>query len=221
MSRLWWQLPGPSRFVGHIVQDLRDGKNTVLCLPEHTPDGLASAMRSVLGAEWPWHTLQVQEEAGGGDPLHLLFSRFVPHARPEALWNTEALVAEEAFAGNILWLDGLTACTWPAWKSFLKDYEHACRNRSVLERTLFCIPLVGDLALDPPEEDICLARHAWKGYVDLLDMLVFTAVLLEGRQMPGLLRRVVVALIAHVAIWDPLVSECLARENLETIFAPD
>jgi hypothetical protein len=81
--------------------------------------------------------------------------------------------------------------------------------------------LVGDLALDPPEEDICLSRHTWKGYVDLLDMLVFTAVLLEGRQMSGLLRRVVVSLIAHVAIWDPLVSECLARENPETIFAPD
>jgi hypothetical protein len=51
-------------------------------------------------------------------------------------------------------------------------------------------------------------------------MLVFTAVLLEGKPMPDLLKRVVIALIAHVALWDPLVSEYLARENLETIFAP-
>jgi len=220
MSRLWWQLPGPSRFVARIVQDLRDGKNTVLCVPEHTPDGLASAIRSALGEEWTWYTLQVQEETGVVDPIHLLFSRFVPHARPDALWNVGALATEEAFTGKPLWLDGLTPQMWPAWKAFLEDYEHACRSRSVFERTLFCIPLVGALALDPPEEDICLSRHSWQGYVDLLDMLVFTAILLQGRQMPELLKRVVVSTIAHLALWDPIVSEYLARESLDTIFAP-
>src|SRR2546427_10046367 len=35
MSRLWWQLPGPSRFVARIIQDLRDGKNTVLDIGEN------------------------------------------------------------------------------------------------------------------------------------------------------------------------------------------
>ena len=220
MSRLWWQLPGPSRFVARIIQDLRDGKNTVLCMPEHTPDGLLGSIRSIIGDEWPWHTLQVQEDAGVVDPIHWLFARFVPHARPDALWNAGTLVTEDVFAGKLLWLDGLTPHTWPAWKAFLKDYEHACRSRSVFERTLFCIPLVGTLAHDPPAEDICLSHHYWQGYVDLLDMLVFTAVLLEGKPMPDLLKRVVIALIAHVALWDPLISEYLARENLQTIFAP-
>ena len=51
-------------------------------------------------------------------------------------------------------------------------------------------------------------------------MFVFTAVLLEGKPMPELLKRVVIALIAHVALWDPLVSEYLACEKLQTIFAP-
>ena len=220
MSRLWWQLPGPSRFVARIIQDLRDGKNTVLCLPEYAPDGLARAIRSELSDDWPWDTLHVPNDAGGGDPVHVLFTRFVPHARPDALWNAGALVTEEGFAGKLLWLDGLTPHTWPAWKSFLNDYAHACRSRSVFERTLFCIPLVGTLAHDPPAEDICLSHHSWRGYVDLLDMLVYTAVLLEGKPMPDLLKRVVTALIAHVALWDPRVSEYLVRENPQTIFAP-
>lgn len=220
MSRVWWQLPGPGRFVVRIVQDLRDGKNIVLCLPEHTPDGLYSSIRSYLGDEWPWYTLQVHDDPKAMDPIHALFARFVPQARADALWNAGGLVTEETFAGRLVWLDGLTPHTWPVWKTFFTEYEHACRSRSVLERTLFCIPLVGALAHDPPAEDICLAHHRWQGYVDLLDMCVFTALLLEGKSMPELLRRVVIALIAHVALWDPLVSESLAHEDLKTIFAP-
>lgn len=222
MSRLWWQLPGPSRFVARIVQDLRDGKNVVLCLPEHVPDGLASAIRSALGdsEEWSWYTLRVREEDGAADPVRLLFSRFVPHARPDALWNAGALVTEEALAGKLLWLDGFTPPVWPAWKAFLEDYEHACRARSVFERTLFCIPLIGTLALDPPGEDVCLAHHSWRGCVDLLDMLVFTATLLQGKQIPDLQKRVIVSIIAHLALWDPTVSEYLARESRDKIFNP-
>ena len=222
MSRLWWQLPGPGRFVARIVQDLRDGKNAILCLPEHAPDGLANAIRSALGdsEEWSWHTLRGQEEDGAADPIRLLFSRFVPQARPDALWNAGALVAEETFAGKLLWLEGLTPSAWPAWKTFLEEYEHACRTCSTFERTLFCIPLVGTLALDPPGEDVCLTHHYWQGYVDLLDMLVFTATLLQEKQLSDLQKRVVVSVIAHVALWDPGVSEHLARESLDKIFDP-
>jgi hypothetical protein len=162
----------------------------------------------------------VQDEDGTADPVRLLFSRFVPHARPDALWNAGALATEEAFAGKLLWLDELTPPVWPAWKAFLEDYEHACRAHSVFERTLFCVPLVGTLALDPPEEDVCLAHHSWRGCVDLLDRFVFTAPLLQGKQMPDLQKRIVISILAHLALWDPSVSEYLARESLDTVCSP-
>ena len=222
MSGLWWQLPGPSRFVSRIVQDLRDGKNVMLCLPEHLPDGLSSAIRSALGNsnEWPWHSIQVQEEDKAADPASLLFSRFVSNASPGALWNARTLAEAEDFAGKIIWLDSLSAREWSAWKAFLIDYEYACRSRSMFERSLFCVPLVGELALSPPLEEVCLSHHSWHGAVDLLDMLVFTTTLFQTKQISHLQKRIAVSITAHIALWDPTVSECLARESLGGIFDP-
>jgi hypothetical protein len=221
MQHLWWQLPGPDQFVLRVVQDLRDGKNVILCLPEHLPSGLAFAIRSALseGEDWPWYTLHIY----GDDPVepaHLLFSRFVPEVCPNALRNAKTLAQEEAFAGKIIWLDGLTPNIWSAWKAFVLDYEHACRSRSLLERTVFCIPLTGDLALDPPAEDVCLSHHHWRGVVDRLDMLLFTSSLFQDRGMPTLQKRIVTSVVANLALWDPAVTERFASEDLEKILHP-
>jgi len=221
MQHLWWQLPGPNRFVLRVVQDLRDGKNVILCLPEHLPGGLAYAVRSTLseGDDWSWHTLHVH----GDDPVepaHLLFSRFVPEVCPEAIRNAQTLSKEEAFTGKVIWLDGLTPNIWPIWKAFIADYEHACRSRSLLERTLFCVPLIGDLAFAPPAEDVCLSQHHWRGVVDRLDMLLFTSSLFQERWMPALQKRVVTSVVANLALWDPAVTERFASEELEKILHP-
>ena len=57
--------------------------------------------------------------------------------------------------------------------------------RSVWDRTLLCVPLVGDLAEAAPAEDVCLAKHVWSGVVDSLDMLVLSSHLLRERAILG------------------------------------
>jgi hypothetical protein len=220
MSRLWWQLPGPQRFVAHVVADLRDGKNVVLCLPEHMPAGLQSAVRATLGDdEWPWHTFDVGEGADER-PERLLFARFVPDARADAIRSAQALTLEESFAGKVVWLEGLSGCSWPAWREFAAAYRHACQAVPVFKRTLFCIPLQGEPALDPPGEDVCLAQHHWRGAVDSLDSLLFAASLFDGAGLTALQRRVAVMLAARLSLWDPAVSERMAGERIERILDP-
>jgi hypothetical protein len=221
MQHLWWQLPGPNQFVSQVVQDVRDGMNVVLCLPEHVPGGLAYAIRSALdgGGGWLWYTLDIHGH-DSVEPVHVLYSRFVPEAPSDAIRNAKTLSQEETFAGKILWLEGLTANSWPAWKAFLTDYEHACRARSLLERTLFCVPLTGMLALDPPAENVCLSHHAWRGVVNHLDMLLFTSNLFQDRRMPALQKRVVTSIVTNLALWDPAVAERFTAEDLEHILHP-
>lgn len=76
MTGFWWQLPNPNLFIDRVVQDLRDGKNVILCLPEHLPDGLSNAIQSGLGEGWDWHNISVREE-NVLDPVHFLFEHFV------------------------------------------------------------------------------------------------------------------------------------------------
>lgn len=222
MNRLWWQLPGPQRFVSQITRALREGKNVIITVPEHSPSGLSYAIHETLsdGAGWFWHTLNivdVKQEM----PAEILCSRFVPAISPDAILNAHTLSKEESFTGKIIWLAGMTPNAWPAWKEFIADYAHACRARSLLDRTLFCIPLIGELALNPPiVDDICLSHHRWHGVVDSLDMLLFTSSLFQCRQMPILQKRLAIAVVTSLALWDPVVSERLGNEDIERILHP-
>ena len=217
---LWWQLPGPSRFVTSVVEDLRDGKNVILRLPEYVPSGIAAAVRETLGNHdlWSWCPLRTDECRD--EPAPLLFSKFIPGTHPQTIRNAHSLSGNDSFSGKLIWVDVTSGTTWPGWKSFIVDYAHACRSRSLLERSLFCLCLAGQLALDPPPEDVCLSHQSWQGIVDNLDMLLYTSALLREKQMPDLYRRIATSIVARLALWDPEVSQRLVREEMTRILEP-
>lgn len=219
MTCFWWQLPNPNLFIDRVVQDLRDGKNVILRLPEHLPDGLSNAIQSGLGEGWDWHNISVREE-NVLDPVHFLFEHFVGEINPNEIRNARTLAQHENFSGKIIGLDGLTPELWPAWKKFLSDYDQPCRNIPKLYRTLFCVSLVGELALDPPEEDVSLSHQIWKGIVDRLDMMLFTSGLFQGKKMSDLQKRVAISVVTNLGLWDYEVSERLADEKIDNILKP-
>lgn len=218
----WWQLPGPSRFVDRIVDDLRDGRHVVVELPEHAPPGLDAAIRARVGQEiWAWTRFRIPDRSRQGPaPAEHLFARFVPHSGPRTLRDAAALAREECFHGHLIWLEATEADNWVAWRDFLVDYGQACRSRAFLERSLFVVPLVGAIAAEAPVEDVCIARHRWDAAVDSLDTLLYTADLLRDQPLPGLQKRLVGAVTAGLALWDPAVSESFAREPLAAITDP-
>lgn len=219
MTRFWWQLPGPSQFIDRVVQDFRDGKNVILCLPEHLPSDLSSAIQSELGDDWDWQKISVPSESSV-EPVHFIFDLFVGEFSSNEVRNARTLAQHQNFAGKIIWLDDLTPNVWPVWKKFISDYEQPCRNIPQLYRTLFCVSLVGKLALDPPAEDVCLSHHFWQGVVDRMDMMLFTSQLFQGKRLPDLQKRVAISVVTNIALWDCDVSKRLAYEKVEYILKP-
>lgn len=221
MTSLWWQLRGPNRFVSRVAEELRAGKNVTLCLPEHTTDGLAEAIRVRLGdgESWPWYTIHADEQPDV-KPIQILYARFVPGTTPDAIENTYGLVKEESFSGKIVWLDHFSKSTWPAWKEFLREYEHACGARSVFERTLFCTELKGELSLDPPIEDVRLSLQAYRGCVSSLDMLLYASYLASEDAPTDLSSSVLIWVTAQLAQWDPRLAEVLVRCDLPDVLSP-
>lgn len=219
MARSWWSLPGPSAFVDALAQDVRDGKNVVVCLPRHEPAGMIGALKASLH-EWSWDRFDV-DPGDERPPVAQLYDRYVPGpGEPAELRNAGTLVRESAFAGHLVWLDGVCAQGWPDWEAFLAEYAHACRPWDHFDLPLFCVALRGELALCPPASDTRLTVHRWYDAVDGLDMLLYAADLLRHRPLPPLQKRIAVAAIAQVANWDPDVAERLAVEDLATILAP-
>jgi len=110
--------------------------------------------------------------------------------------------------------------SWAVWKRFLTECQHACRSRSLLDRGIFCTTLIGELALDPPVEDACLANHSWRGVVDYLDMLTYAASVIHRRRSSPVQHRLMVAIVSSLAQWDPRVCDHFADESLERILDP-
>lgn len=224
MIKYWWQLPGPAKFISNIIENLRDGKNIILCLPEYSPEGLYTAIYNSLGEnnEWHWYKLDAGKEnyKNSLEIVHFLFLKFAPDTDTYKLRNIKNLINQDSFCGKLIWVDNLNSTVWPFWKEFLIEYEHACRNKSLFDRTLFCVPLNGLLAMNPPKEEVCTAHHVWKNMVSYFDMLLFTLYCFQSKRIKGMEKKLAIAITASIALWDPLVAERLAEKKLETILEP-
>lgn len=218
----WWQLPGANRFLSRIVQDLRDGKNIVLYLPEWTPPGLANAIRRLIHQDdWPWH--QYDATDGGEEwarPLNFLVSRFIDNPAPGGVCEIATLLDDGDFGGRCIWIEGLNAAQWQAWRPFVTQYAHQCRYLSAFRRTLLLIALTGDVTKQSIDGDICLNHHRLSAYIDPLDMMLYTRAVLSSAKLTALQQRTAVAVIARLALWDPAVADALATEPMSVILEP-
>ncbi len=214
--RRWWQLPGPQRFVEQVLGDLREGRNVVLCLPEHGPQD--HGLFSELASAFQHTTIERLPADGDTEPL-LLFARLYKLPADAAL-TAHALVQSEAFAGRVFRLEGLTMTTWLRWRDFLENYEHVARNIPLLDRTLFIAPLIGLVAALRPESQVGISVREWDDVVGSLDILLFAAQLLPPRRDPPTLNRLLAATIAHVALFDPEVALRLAERPPSVILEP-
>lgn len=221
MSQLWWQMPGPRRFSEEIAERLGDGKNVVVGMPKSAPEGLGQALErlSARVIRREWHALRVKPGSRTA-PARLLFAKFAPEAAGSILHTAANLARESAFAGKIIWIEGLEPENWPAWRQFLTDYEHACRSVSEYRRTVFCVVAGGSTADDPPPANIGLDIVCYRGVADQLDALLYAASNMPSGGPGGLKRRVAIAAIAQLAQWDPAVSDRLVRYPLRRIVSP-
>jgi hypothetical protein len=221
MSDIWWQLPGPSKFINDVAQDLQDGKNVIVCIPEHYPDGLSFALRRALvnNGDDNWRSIDLPQTETL-KPIDFLYDCFISDSAPIDLRTHEKLLNNRGFAGRIIWLNQSNKLNWPAWKRFMVEYEPTCRAFSPLERTVFCLMLAGPLALDPPNENVCLSVRKFRGYVSHIDTLIFANRIINNLNLDPIQRDMATFIISKLGLWDPEVCIRLSRESIENIMNP-
>ena len=217
----WWELPGPSSFVSEISNDLRDGKNVIVCLPEHSPDGLRTAVRSLRGDDVSWSTLSC-EEMGDRSPLDWLSDQFpVNEESPSDIRDISNFLKRDCFVGRIIWLGEMRSDKWSRWRDFLSKYEHVCRGIDLLRRTVFCILLSGVRIADLPHEDVCLVIRKYQNKVSPLDIQLFTWDRRGGSPAGNLLEELRLEIVANLAQWDGKLAEWLLKRSLNDLLNVD
>lgn len=211
----WWDLPGPSRFVASIADDLRDGMNALICCPAHTPVGLRQAILHEFG-KCEFHVIR----AGSANPIDLLFQQFAPDAECSVLRDTTSFLECIDRRTRVVWIENISAEKWPAWEIFLREYQHACGEVPVLGRTLFCVLPGPTTAQTVANNEVRLSVHRYDGYANALDALLYASFTFSQGNLKAIERDIAVSVISGIALWDSHVTERLAVEPLHVILDP-
>lgn len=166
MWSYWWSIPGPRHFVAEIVASLRAGRQAVVLLPAHGPPGLAAAVASVVEQDdgWVWSRVPVTAGHHGADAIrHALLGGAAPGTLAD-------LVAHPTLQGRVLWIEGLTADTWPAWAPFIRAFAAAAAARPILDRPLLVLCVTGLATAAWPDAHPNLSVCPWYDRLDDLDM---------------------------------------------------
>ena len=217
----WWRVPGATRFVDTIFQELRSGKNVVASFPRHVPGGFREALAERVREidVWRWRTINAAEFPSGGVAALLegLHKRFV--AARQASDVCSALTLAQRLVGTIVWVEDAAEHAWDTWTAFLDQYQHACQSCDLLDRSLFCLSAVGN-PTPPPRADAALAVWRWQGRVDRLDMNLYIDRVLSSRFPHPLHHQVALSVVTELAGADAQLCQHLATQDLATIMAP-
>ena len=215
MRASWWKMPGPEGFVNDIVDDLADGRNCVVCVPTVAPLGFRDA---IIGAAEErglraWNTVHCLENHR--TPIDVLFGMYAPDSTALQLRSLENLLLLSEFRSRTLWVQCQDDSEWKEWRAFLDTYQRVISNLALADRTLFCVLISGHCALNPPDEDVCLAVRKLSGIASTVDALLFAAHLLRDSELPSLRFEIAARIVADLALWDPTVAENLSQQTFE------
>ena len=215
-----WTLPGPADFVRRVEHSLREGMSTVVRFPGREQTGFRDRMLGVLDDSWNCSIFQPESAR---QPFESLCDRYWTGF--SSGWGTSLLdlCERKDFQGRLIWIDGLQRLSrndWVAWRKFLTDYAQVSRSVQDFHRTLFVASLEGTLPSDPPQTDVTLATHDWRGVVDEMDLLFLAYERLGERTANPTLRSLLASTVARVAAWDLETAERLLEEETDRILEP-
>lgn len=156
-------------------------------------------------------------------PFESLCNRFVPSLLNGWGANLLDLCNQDDFQGRLIWIDNLEQLDrndWLAWKEFLADYAQASRSISEFERTLFVASLGGSPPAEPPESDVTLETHDWRGVIHETDLLLLAYEQLGKRSISPTMRSLLATTVSRVAVWDFETAERLLYEDDDVILEP-
>lgn len=209
-----WSLPGPHRFVVDIADDLREGRNVLVILPECVPRGLYSSVSQEL------------EKVDLG-PLERISAKMISRSSPvydlHQVYNTEAhdedkrdipsLCRCDNFKSRMIWLEDCVEVEekTDSWLEFFKGYACACASFDLLERTVFAVPIRGTFPFrDLPLENL-LCQHWFWGRVSSLDIQILAAQILADRKSEALENLLHVNIAASLCGYDIASAEAFCR----------
>jgi hypothetical protein len=212
MSDFWWSLPSNCAFIEEVVLDLREGRNVFLLLPEVNPNGLYQTLSLALKKEDLGSLQRLSAVTLSKDsPIQELFRVYDYDIYSRDRLNVASLADCESFQGRIIWLEDLSKSKdrIDDWLNFFKQYSYVCGNKDLIERSVFCVPIVGQPAINNLPFENLLTHHWWWGKVSSFDLQFYVANKLSGFKLNSIERNLAISVIASICGYDPKSADLL------------
>jgi hypothetical protein len=215
-----WELPGPSRFVGRVDSDLRQGKNVVLCVPSLNPGDLLSAISTKLEKSWRWSRHVPNPDLYPLDQLerHPGFEDG-GNGRGGAA-KVQDLTSQEDLEGLVVAVD-LDGKSRPGrWCRFLSNYSEHLRHMEDPKGPRFILRLSGGQVREAPSSQVRLSIRKWEDTTREIDVRHVAEREMESRGLAPLQHRLAVEMIVRLALWDLDLAAELSRLPLKEVSSP-
>ena len=213
-----WGLPGPSRFVEAVVNDLRGGSSVVLRFGGALPVGLADHLEQLTTWRTVWTPLGVDAAT---PPLSAIRRAVAPEAPAVDFRTPQQVVVGECCRNRVFWIDGLTPENWPAWRRFLRDFAHARRNAEVTARPpIFLLPLSGPGFQVTGLAEPSISAREFRDVVDRDDLYMLVLQSRQARRRRRVIRGLLANTVAQIAQWDHLLAGILLDGGPEAALQP-
>jgi len=213
-----WNLPGLSRFAEDVFDDLREGRNVFIVLPEYSPRGLSGAIEAKLEREdlGPLERISA-ESISRSSPIYDLHQVYNPEAALKGPLDIRALCRCENFKSRVIWVEdiGRLGEKTRTWLDFLKNYAMACGSQDLLARTVFVVPVRGEICEEDLPVENLLTQHWFWGRISSLDLQIYAAQMVSAAKIEPLENHLMVNVVASLCGHDLAAAENLCRRGLE------
>ena len=213
----WAMLPGAASFIGEAIEQLRDGVSVIVAAPTHAPNDMAAVLAETLRRDhWYIETGNADAQA---DPLRWLTELLYFEPEQWVGWSVEKFF-NKLKAGRAIVIDGVTASTWEAWRSFLMDFDVASRGQASYSRPVLLVVVRGVPRKRLQAPGAALALRTWHGVFGELDTLIYVDQRLRARQTLARHHKLLVRQIAALALWDLDLADFLMSRPEQDLFDP-
>lgn len=211
----FWSMPGPARFLDDVLQAVDDGLNAVIAVPNETAGDVDAALMDRLRRQ-VIDRVTVDESA---DPVTQVARAF---GMTERLRAYEDLFVDERFIDkDLIYLEGLSGRTWPAWQSFLSEFDEFSKDQPVDRRPRVIAVVDGVDPAAPVSEAVTFRVFRWRDRMSELDMAQYILGRLVHAPEHAGSRMLAASIVAKIALGDVRLAEELAARPFADIWYPE
>jgi hypothetical protein len=211
----WQTLPGPANFFDSVVQQLRNGVSVLVAVSERGATGLEDAVyEPIKNNHWRVQRVTVDSQ---DDPLGWLTDQLYIKPEKWLTWNVEGL-CQTLEGSQVVVIYGVNNSNWEAWRSFLREFEVASRQRPSDARPRLLLVVRGIAHKNLPLSGAALDVKTWSGILGELDTLTYIDQRLRSYRPPPKHHKLIVRQIAALALWDFDLADFLTSQPEGDIF---